>query len=456
MGNKEILELEYLAKKYDETNIPLYLSYPTTSWWKDEVDEAAFVQRYQKQSKPFLYFHFPYCQKACYYCCCYKYVTSDESKKDIYIQYLEKEFRNKLSLLGIERLTNIAHMHWGGGTPTYMSCKQIDKVFNFISKKITFSDDANTSISIEAYPDDEMINHEKLKLLRTLGFNEISFGIQDFNKRIQKTINRDCKEGVVKKIINTAKQLGFKVHVDLCYGLPFQGISELEYTVKTVAKMEPDRIALFPYAHYPVLFPMQRYIPSSSLPNSFVKIMLAKIAEEIFAANGYFKVGIDHYVKKDNPLYKASLEDKVIKDFMGYSVEQRKYFIGFGNSAISFFGNGMYHNIISLNDYYESIDKKKIPLEKNMGHFLSRDDLIRNKLIQKSILCDFAIRKDEIENEFEIYFDDYFKSELKTLIDYEKDGLVESIDSNTIRITHHGKHLSRHIAYVFDKYYQKA
>ncbi len=453
MEELNLLELEYLSKKYDETNMPLYLSYPTTSWWKSTLDEASLVQSYHQEVNPFLYFHFPYCKEACYYCCCYKEVTKDESKKEIYVQYLEKEFLRKLQVLQIDQFNKVQHLHWGGGTPTYLSCSQIENIFATIAPKIELADPADSSISIEAYPDDEVLTYEKLSLIRNLGFNEISLGIQDFDDRVQKTINRNCKPETVRKIAGQAGELGFRIHIDLCYGLPFQGRHELEKTINLIAALNPDRIALFPYVHYPMLFPLQRRIPAASVPNSFIRILLLMQAEEMFAVHGYKKVGIDHFVKANNPLYQAACKQKVIKDFMGYSVDQRRSFIGFGNAAISFLGNNFYHNTIILKDYYQQLDEEQLPLEKAMAHSLSPDDLIRNRVIQKSILSDQVIDKKAISREFGINFDEYFQAELTLLQEYEKDGLIDSAAGDRITLTAMGKVLARHIARVFDRYY---
>ena len=455
MELKKLIDLEYLSKKYDQTNIPLYLSYPTTSFWKNPADESVFACSFKRENNPFLYFHFPYCKTACYYCCCYKKITKDENKKDTYIRYLKKEFTTKMQLLDVDRFLNVKHLHWGSGTPTYLTCNQIENVFSFIAERLEIKDTGDSSISIEAYPDDEVVSYKKLKLIRNLGFNEISFGIQDFDNRIQKTIGRKCEIETVKEIINKSKELGFRVHIDLCYGLPFQGLGEIENTIKYIIAMDPDRVSLFPYIHYPLQFPLQKKIPASSIPNSFIKVLLIIRAEELLTAYGYKKIGMDHFVKPDNSLYKASMENKIIKDFMGYSVDKRRSFIGFGFSAISLLGYNYFHNTTSLNEYYIKVDNGQLPLKQNTAFYLLQDDIIRNRIIQKSILCDFVIDKNEINRIFNIHFDEYFKKELFYLNDLEKDNLVNSTSKEKIFITSEGKHFSRNIAYIFDKYYQK-
>jgi oxygen-independent coproporphyrinogen-3 oxidase len=455
MEQTKFPEIKFLSEKYDETNVPLYLSYPTTSWWNDAPDEDSFVKSYGPEETPFLYFHFPYCKRACYYCCCYKEVTQSDTKKQIYIEHLKKELALKLDKLCVDRLARVKHMHWGGGTPTYMSLRQIEDIFSAIAEKTDLVQSPDSNISIEAYPDEEMLTIDKLRLIRNLGFNEISFGIQDFDERIQKTINRDCSEETVKKIVGLASELGFRINIDLCYGLPFQGIPELEKTIRRIAEMKPDKIAVFPYAHYPMLFPLQRQIPLAGIPDSFMKILLIQRAGELFTSFGYKRIGIDHFVKPDNPLYEAYCKENVIKDFMGYSTEQRRSFIGFGNSAISFLGNSYFQNTGSIKDYFQELDEHRLPFKNSTMHRLSPDDLVRNELIQKSILCDFAIDKRRISEEFGIDFNDYFNKELTILENYEKDGLVESVNGDRIIVTPLGKYMARHIAYVFDRYYRE-
>ncbi len=453
MKNKGYLDIEYLANSYNETNIPLYLSYPVESWWSSFATDEMLIEKYKNIVSPFLYFHFPYCPKVCYYCVCYKDIASDSSSNDVYIDYLVREFNNKLACFGSSGFKGINHMHWGGGTPTFLTCRQFDRLYNSILKKIDFCLDEKSSISIEAYPDEINLTKEKLRLIRDMGFNEISLGIQDIDERIQKVINRDCKAEFIGKTIELCKEQGFKLHIDLCYGLPFQGINELIRTLEFIITYDPDRIAIFPYAHYPLGFPMQKFIPYASLPNSFIKVLLLKTAEEILEASGYKKVGTDHFVMENNALYKAAVEGKITRDFMGYSVERRKNILGFGRSAISFLGDQFFQNSLLSKDYYQCIEKNVFPLERNKSHIFSEDDAIRNRVIQKYILSDFVIDKSKINDEFNIDFDNYFASELRCLAQYSKDGLISSTAQDTIQVTSVGKYFARHIAYAFDKYY---
>ena len=376
------------------------------------------------------------------------------SEIDTYVDVISKEYNQKLDIAGIKKFSNIKQIHWGGGTPTFMTMKQIENAYKAIEKRANIDNSNERSISIEAYPDDEVITIEKLKLLKTLGFNEISFGVQDFDDRIQKVINRDCNLKIVNKLIDQAREIGFKVHIDLCYGLPFQGQNEFERTVKEVIRMAPDRIAVFPYAHYPLLYPLQRQIPNSSIPNSFIKVLLAKIANDYFLESGYGRVGSDHFIKKENLLFEQASKKIVERDFMGYSVDARKQFIGFGNSAISFLNDTLFHNLIHMDEYSNAVNAGGIAINKSMSYTLNDDDHIRKNVMLKHILTDMEIDKEQVERKFGITFDRYFQREMELLKDLENDGLIE-MGPSKIKITNIGVYFSRHVAHVFDTYYKK-
>lgn len=446
--NGNLLDIEYLSKKYDEANIPLYLSYPVSSWWTADVTEAHLASSFQPDEPPFLYFHFPYCRNTCYYCVCYKLPHSGPEDNDAYLGYLEKEFHHKREILGVDSFQHIRHMHWGGGTPTLMTPKQIDRFHNGIARHIGFVHDENSSLSVEAFPDRRDLDGHKLGLLRDMGFNEISFGVQDFDETVQKAINRDSPFPVVKDLSQMAKDLGFRVHIDICYGLPFQGLNELKKTVEKVISLTPDRVALFTYAHYPLAFPLQRKIPSSAIPNSFIRTLMNMTATEMFHENGYDKVGYDHFVKKSNALGKAMTKGQVIRDFMGYSVAQRRQFIGFGLSAISFLGSTFFHNMMNMKDYAAAVTQSRLPIQPRMGHTLSDDDAIRNTLIQKDIMGNFQIPKNGAPHDFEAYF----AKEIKALESFEQDGLIQGLSDASIRLTPTGRFFARHVAHVFDNY----
>ncbi|MDP4181574.1 MAG: oxygen-independent coproporphyrinogen III oxidase [Bacillota bacterium] len=452
MDNQDFLQIEYISKSYNESSIPLYISYPTLTCWKNNSDENNYIEGIKNENNPFLYFHFPYCKSACYYCLCYKITGSAEETIDKYLDYMEKEIDLKSRFMPKDNMS-VTQMHWGGGTPTNLTMRQLERIYRKISDNFNIVSDKNSSISIESYPDDTLITFEKLRLLKDLGFTEISFGIQDFDERVQKIINRDCKFEVVEKLFNEARRIGLRIHVDLCYGLPFQDMTGLKNTLEKIVRLQPDRIAMENYSHFPAFYPLQRKIPTDSVPNSFMRIVLSILAKEVLTENNYIRIG-DHYVRKGNLMHQAFIENRINRDLMGYSIADRRQVIAFGSSGISCINNTYYHNKKLIEDYFSELDKNELPLEKSESHKLDQDDKIRASIILKWLLTYYQIDKDAVSKEFNINFDEYFKEELKQLNRFEKDGII-LCDGNKILITEMGEFTAKHVAFVFDKYYRK-
>lgn len=452
MDNQDLIKIEYLSKVYNESSIPLYISYPTLTCWNNNSNENEYIEGLKEETNPFLYFHFPYCKSACYYCLCYKIAGSSEETIDKYLDYMEKEIALKVQNMPTQNMA-LTQMHWGGGTPTNLTMRQIERIYRTISDNFKIVSNENSSISIESYPDLSMISIEKMKLIKDLGFTEISFGIQDFDDRVQKVINRDCKFESVEKLFSEARKLGLRIHVDLCYGLPFQEISGLKNTLNKIVRLQPDRIAVENYSHFPAYYPLQRLIPTSAVPNSFMRIVLAMLASEILIEGGYIRIG-DHYVRQGNNMHKAFTEKRIKRDLMGYSIADRRQVVAFGSSGISFIGNTYYHNKKLVEDYFNELDMNRLPLEREEAHKLDLDDKIRSEVILKSLLTYYQIDKDVVSKEFNINFDDYFKDELKQLDKFVEDGILV-FDGNKINVTEIGKFAAKHVAFVFDKYYRK-
>lgn len=453
MNHRQLLEWEKLSMRYDENAIPLYLSYPVESFWKQHHSEEQHNLSLASSDINFLYFHFPYCREICHYCMCYKEPLQSDSDLDLYLDYLIRDMDLRTEVLQV-RGPNGVHMHWGGGTPTLMSLKQLETIHRAIADRLNIDADDRHEHSIEAFPDPQMVTPAKLELLKSLGFNVISFGIQDFAPRIQQVINREHDPGAVRDLIAMAKGLGFRVHVDLCYGLPFQGINELERTIEEVLPAAPGRICIFPYAHAPMVFPRQNIIPRSAIPNSFIKVLMAERADRLLTGEGYSRLGLDHYLSSDDP-YLDDLKTSGSKSLMGYSQEDKLNYLGFGATAISFFDNSFYRSVTSIKDYYQMIEAGRIPVDLSKSYRHNDDDLLRNKLIQDHLLTRFVIDREKLENEFSIIFDSYFEQELDSLEQFEREGLVDLSDPSTIRITRTGQFFSRHIAHRFDRFYSQ-
>ena len=449
-----MLEWEKLSMRYDENVIPLYLSYPVESFWKQQSSISQHDKSLAASDISFLYFHFPYCREVCHYCMCYKEPLKDDSDLNTYIDYLKKDMDLRLDILNRGGWQGATHMHWGGGTPTLLDLDQIETIHGAIAERVPFDRSRDVEHSIEAFPDPEVVSPAKLKLLYKSGFNVISFGIQDFDPRIQRVINREHDPGSVRELISMARQTGFRVHIDLCYGLPFQGINELERTIREILPAEPNRICIFPYAHVPMVFPRQNVIPRSSIPNSFIKVLMAEKADRILSDAGYTRLGLDHYLRADDP-FLDDLKRNGSKSLMGYSQNDKLNYLGFGATAISFFDSSFYRTAASTKDYYRLLDEGRVPVVLERSYKHSVDDEIRNKLIQDHILTRFIIEPKRLEDEFGIQFDSYFEQELEGLKQFETDGLVEPDDSGVIRITRRGQLFSRHIAHHFDRFYRR-
>ncbi len=452
MNHREMLEWERLSMRYDENAIPLYLSYPVESFWKQKHSEEQHNKSLASSTISFLYFHFPYCKEICHYCMCYKEPLQDDSELDLYLDYLVKDMDMRFEILNGSGWQGAAHMHWGGGTPTLLSLTQLETVHGAIADRCQFHAEGSHEHSIEAFPDPQIITFSKLELLKALGFNVISFGIQDFDPHIQKVINRKHDPGAVRELIGMAKHLGFRVHVDLCYGLPFQGINELEQTIKEVLPAAPGRICIFPYAHAPMVFPRQNIIPRSSIPNSFIKVLMAERADRLLVDKGYTRLGLDHYLSADDP-YLEDLQTRGSKTLMGYSQDDKLNYLGFGATAISFFDKSFYRTVARLKDYYQMLDAGQLPVDLGRSYRHSNDDHLRNKLIQDHILTRFEVRLKNFEDEYNIDFSSYFQEELGRLEQFDREGLADLSAPGVIRITRRGQFFSRHIAHLFDRFY---
>lgn len=448
----DMRELDYLAKKYDETNIPLYLSYPVESFWKENADLSEYLQCIHSGGRTDLYIHLPYCTSICYFCECSKYLAAGEEVNDRYISYIGKELALKFSRDG-DRL-KIEKMHWGGGTPTYLTPAQIERLFTTILK-YTEPENRQNTFSIEAFPDDAVVTDEKLKLLRQLGFQNISYGIQDFDDRVLKTINRSCDRNTVRGLVEKSKALGFDVHVDLCYGLPFQGLNEFEKTLLELVDMEPNVFVLYPYSHFPLLVPGQRRIPSMSIPNTFIKVLCAKLAEDILRSYGYRRIGFDTFAKQGSSLDKAAENGRIIRDFMGSSTDNTNQLIGVGCSAVSFAGGLYSRNFVSMEKYTRALDDGTPPVELSKTHRTDADEDIRNRIIRKYILGDLTINKSRVRHELSVDFDGYFNREKEKLYELERDGIISGVDGEEITFSNDGIYFARHAAYIFDTCYNK-
>lgn len=445
-------EVRRLTDKYEIGNMPGYLSYPAVSKWTQPVTARDVVDVSKAASEAgdsFLYFHFPYCETLCYYCACYMKVTANPKERyDEYIRGIEREIELKLSECGT---ITAGEMHWGGGTPTYMDCEQIERVFRIIERRVRWKDGAN--LSLEAYPDARTLSDEKLELLRSLGFSQVSFGIESLDPVVLKAINRRHDIDSIRHWVDKARSLGFGVHVDLVYGLPYQTEASLQNTIQQVMSIKPDRLATFLFMYTPSTVKHQKVIPHESVPDSPARFRLYEMLQQV-SGFGYSRVGCDHWVLgEQDPLGIAARAGDIIYHFQGYEPLSRQNFLGFGSSAISFAQNKYFQNTQDLKGYLTSVAGDSIPLIANASHTLDANDQLRHFVIMKNVMSDLAIDKDLVERRFGIVFDDYFAAELAQLRDMESDGLVEGTAGRRITVTPLGCIFVRNVARVFDGYF---
>lgn len=436
-----------MLDKYNTTG-PRYTSYPTAVAFHTDFTETDFslnVQRLQtSKTTPSLslYLHIPFCHSLCYYCGCNKIVTRNQDKVEQYLAYLKQEIRLRASQF--EGFV-VDSVHFGGGTPSFLSALQLDDLLREARSYYTFAETIEQSIEI----DPRRINLDYVDELYDIGFNRLSIGVQDINKSVQEKINRVQSTTFICELIARAKTLGFSsVNIDLIYGLPGQDESKLKNTLLEVKRMNPDRISLFSYAHMPSLFPAQRKIKEQWMPSSDLKFSLFQQSIHSLCDLGFEFIGMDHFAKPSDELSQAAKAHTLNRNFQGYTTDQSDCLLGLGVSSISSLGSAYAQNVKKLSDYYEALDGVKPLLEKGVN--LSDDDII-NRAIINQLMCNFYVDKKEFETKFDIQFDDYFADCLAQLQPFEEDKLVSN-DSDSIIIHPRGRLLVRNICMSFDEY----
>ncbi len=423
---------------------PRYTSYPTALEFHEVFTISDFdMACTQYPQRPLsLYIHIPFCHKLCYYCGCNKVVTRHSHKADEYLDVLELEIRTRASLL---QGRPVRQLHFGGGTPTFLSNPQISRIMAMVREEFRFEDDCEISIEV----DPREITLDVLDHLRSEGFNRLSIGVQDFNKEVQKLVNRDQDESFIVALVDKAKQLGFRsTNLDLIYGLPKQTKATFAETLQQVLKMKPGRLSVFNYAHMPQLFAAQRKIKEQDLPSPDEKMAILQHTIETLTGAGYQFIGMDHFALPDDELAVAQRQGTLHRNFQGYTTQGSCDLIGFGVSAISMVGDSYGQNQKDLNLYYQQVNEQRHALWK--GLVLDSDDLLRREVI-KQLICNFTLDKTAIERQFKIRFDQYFATDLRLLETFVNDGLVE-LNGARIDVTLKGRLLIRNICMCFDKY----
>lgn len=432
-------------------NGPRYTSYPTADrfeadfGYRDYLHAVAAV-RARGTARPLsLYLHIPFCDTVCYYCACNKIVTKNRDKAATYLGYLKREIALQGALFA--GINEVAQLHFGGGTPTYLSDAQMGELMTHLRRCFSFAPDAQGEYSIEVDP--RTVSAERVHSLRRHGFNRISLGVQDFDPDVQQAVNRVQPEAETRAVIAAARDAGFRsVSIDLIYGLPKQSRDSMAATIARVIAAGPDRISLYHYAHLPHIFKPQRRILEADMPSSAVKLEMLAMCIERLGAAGYVYIGMDHFAKPGDDLAVAQRQGRLHRNFQGYSTHADSDMVSCGVSAIGAVGATYSQNAKTLDDYYEALDNNELPVVRGVA--LGMDDLLRRTIIQK-LMCQFELSVRAIEQAFPVVFATYFAAELALLRAHARDGLV-TVDDAWITVTPRGRLLVRNLCMVFDRY----
>ncbi len=437
-----------LIEKYDQSG-PRYTSYPTAVQFHEgfaEADYKRVAKATNESGRPLsLYFHIPFCDTVCFYCACNKVATKDRSMAGKYLQRVYKELEMQGALF--DRSRKVEQLHWGGGTPTFISHDEMRELVGQTRKYFNLLDDDTGEYSIEIDPREAQ--GDTIKLLRELGFNRMSLGVQDFEENVQKAVNRIQTKEVTLTVLQAARDEGFRsISLDLIYGLPFQSLSSFERTLDQVLEVDSDRLSVFNYAHLPARFKPQRRINEDDLPAPQEKLDILQMTIDKLTSAGYVYVGMDHFAKPDDELVIAQQNGTLYRNFQGYSTHADCDLLGLGSTSIGMVGPSYSQNMRTLDEYYARIDNNQLAVFR--GIELSRDDQIRRDVITK-LICHFGLTYTDIEQRWGISFADYFSKELKELQGMMSDDLL-TMDSEVIRVKPKGRLLIRNICMQFDAY----
>jgi oxygen-independent coproporphyrinogen-3 oxidase len=430
---------------------PRYTSYPTALQFQEQITSEQYVRAATASEEALLrgplslYVHIPFCFSPCLYCGCNKIVTRDVHRMERYAGYLGQE----ISLRGgyFDRARIVEQLHWGGGTPTYLPKSLLIELMAKLAQHFRLTDSPGRDYSIEIDP--RSVDGRALQLLRELGFNRVSLGVQDFEPEVQAAVNRVQPVELVQGVYQAVRDLGFQsINFDLIYGLPLQTHETFSRTLDQVIAMRPDRLAVYGYAHMPQLFKGQRQIASEELPNEATRLALLRLAIERLCAAGYLYIGLDHFALPSDSLARAKQQMTLHRSFQGYTTHANHDLVSFGVSAIGRVGSLYVQNHKRLTEYEAAIDRGTLPGQR--GVCLDRDDSIRADVIQQ-IMCHGLVEIEALQARHGIVFQDYFAPELKRLCTLRDDGLVEMTRAH-IRLTRAGQLMMRAVAMAFDAY----
>jgi oxygen-independent coproporphyrinogen-3 oxidase len=449
---KEALFHHELLEKFD-INGPRYTSYPSADRFHNAFHNSDYLealQRVAKVNEPLsLYFHLPFCPNICYYCGCNKIITKDHGRSAKYIKYLAKEMAMVCSAMGVNKKIPITQLHWGGGTPTFLSHEEMTELMQHTRNHFELLPGGEYSIEI----DPRRVTEADIALLAELGFNRISLGVQDFNLTVQEAVHRIQTIEETQAVMDWSRKYGFKSRsVDLIYGLPKQTPETFKETVDAVLKMSPDRLSVYNYAHLPHIFKPQRRIAEVDLPPAADKLEILSNTIECLSGVGYVFIGMDHFAKPNDELAIAQKEGRLHRNFQGYSTQAECDLLAFGISSIGKVDDCYSQNVRTLDEYYAAIDNGHLPTLRGLR--LNADDLLRRELIGE-LMCQFSLDTQAFANAHQLDFNHYFKVELAELKDLEEAGLLEW-NGSTLVVPIKGRLLARRVAMSFDRHLRES
>lgn len=438
-----------LVKKYDRSG-PRYTSYPTAPQFTSafsvaDYQAAAAASNLNLEAPLSLYIHIPFCKSLCYYCACNKIITHKTERAAEYLTYLKQEIDLQAPLFAKERL--VTQLHLGGGTPTYFTQAQLQELMDYLAAAFNFDRSEQHQFSLEVDP--RTVTPEQIFALRELGFNRLSFGVQDFDLAVQQAVNRVQSVEQVANLMQAARQAEFRsISVDLIYGLPLQTEASFKQTLEQIIVLKPDRIAAYSYAHLPQLVKAQKLIRPEDMPPPERKLQLLELTINTLCAAGYVYIGMDHFALPDDELAQARANGTLQRNFQGYSTHADCDLVGLGVSSISKVNNTYSQNVKELSQYYQQLTARQLPLQR--GYLLNTDDLLRRDVISQ-LMCHNLIDIKAIETKYKINFSDYFADALEQLQEMVDDELV-TLSQNAITLLPKGNLMMRNVAMAFDNY----
>ena len=440
-----------LLRRFDVPG-PRYTSYPTADRFVEAFGADDYIQALEQRRSgaavalPLsLYVHIPFCESLCYYCACNKIITKHHDRAEGYLRYLSREIDLHTAHVGLGQA--VSQLHLGGGSPTFLSDAELRELMAMLRRSFTLAPGGEYSIEV----DPRTVDPQRLATLAELGFNRLSFGIQDFDPAVQKAVHRIQPVEQVFSLMEAARSLGFEsINADLIYGLPQQTPESFDRTLAQIVQLKPDRIALYAYAHLPERFKPQRRIVWADLPMASAKVSMLSRSLDAFTEAGYVYVGMDHFALPEDSLAVAKRQGRLHRNFQGYSTQPDCDLIALGVSAIGRVGTTYSQNAKTLEEYYDRLNQGHLPIVHGLA--LSRDDLVRRAVIM-ALMCQGALTIESVEQAWLIDFRTYFARELEQLAEMEQQGLVE-LSTEGVQVTAMGWYFVRGIAMVFDRYLQ--